>query len=213
MSQFDQLMAELDQLGQDQVAMAKALPADDGKDEEKIQAAAAEGGLEGGAAGDGDGDDKGGKPDGDGDDKGAMAKSFEVTLPDGTKVQAQDGAEMVKALTERLDNTETTMAKALGDAVNLIKGQAGLIKSLQEKVIKLSNEGRGRKAVVNLVDKPAGTPMAKSEPAGVTPDVFFAKALDAQKAGRISGTDVAYAESLLNRGQNLPEALVQRVMG
>lgn len=222
MSQFDQLMTELQQLGQDQEQMTKALPADDGKDEDKIQAAAAEGGLDAGAGGSeaaagagvegGEGDDADGKANGEG---APMAKSFQLTLDDGTVIEAQDGTEMVKALGDRLSSTETMMAKALGDTLALVKGQADMIKSLSDQVKKLSGEGRGRKAVLSVVEKPApvAATMAKSQQAeGVTPEIFFAKALDAQKAGRISGTDIAVAESCLNRGQAIPENIVQRVM-
>lgn len=215
MSDFDKLMGELNQLAADQGELAKALPADDGKDEDNIQAAAAEGGLGGGdgdvdGAGEGDED---GAEDGKGD--GApMAKSFQLTLEDGTVIEAQDGTEMVKALAEDLNQTKGTMAKALGEAVTLIKGQNDMIKSLTDRVAKLSGEGRGRKAVLSVVEKPApAATMAKSQQAeGVTPEIFFAKALDAQKANRISGTDIAVAESCLNRGIAIPDHIVQRVM-
>lgn len=208
---FEKLMAELSTLSADQETMAKALPADDGKDEEKIQAAAGEGGS------DGDADDKGGLPGGDADDKGEgkpMAKSFKFTLEDGTEVEAQDGAEMVKSLQDRIAANEVTMAKALGSAVDLIKGQSEMIKSLTESVKKLGGEGRGRKAVVSVVEKPAPgeTPMAKSQPAGMSHDAFFAKALTAQKEGRLSGVDIAVAESHLNRGEAIPQHIVNRVM-
>lgn len=215
---FEKLMSELTQLQTDQESLAKALPADDGKDEAKIQAAAAEGGL-----GDGDADDMGGAPDGDADDasvaKGKpMAKSFQLTLEDGTTVDAQDGTEMVKALQDQITATETTMAKALGQAVDLIKGQGEMIKSLSERIAKLSGEGRGRKAVLSVVERPSPdastATMAKShaQPSGVTPDAFFAKALVAQREGRISGSDIALAETMLNRGQQIPAEIVQRVM-
>lgn len=207
---FEKLMAELSSLSADQETMAKALPADDGKDEEKIQAAAGEGGS------DGDADDMGGKPDGDEDDGGdkPMAKSFKFTLEDGTEVDAQDGTELVKSLQDRIAATEVTMAKALGSAVELIKGQASMIKSLSDSVKKLGGEGRGRKAVVSVVEKPApgASPMAKSEPAGVSHEVFFAKAMAAQKEGRLSGMDIAMAESCLNRGEVIPQSIVARVM-
>lgn len=213
MSQFEKLLGEIADLQADQEVMTKALPADDGKDEEKIQAAAAEGGS------DGDADDKGGKPDGDADDEGKpMAKSFKLTLEDGTEIEAQDGAEMVKSLQERIEKNEESMAKALGSAVELIKGQASLIKSLTEKVTKLAGEGRGRKAVVSVVEKPSAgngagsNTMAKSEPAGMSPDQFFAKALTAQKEGRLSGVDIAIAESHLNRGEAIPAHIIQRVV-
>ena len=206
---FEKLMAELSSLSTDQETMAKALPADDGKDEQKIQAAAEDGGL-----GDGDADNNGGMPDGDKDDEGMpMAKSFKFTLEDGTEVEAQDGSELVKSLGERLDATETTMAKALGQAVDLIKGQGEMIKSMQDQIKKLSGEGRGRKAVVSIVEKPGPGEgvMAKSESQGMSHEQFFAKALTAQKEGRLSGTDIAIAESCLNRGEAIPANIVARV--
>lgn len=208
MSQFEKLMGELSQLGTDQETMTKALPADDGKDEEKIQAAAAESGLEG----DGDADDMGGKPDGDEDDKPAMAKSFKFTLEDGTEVEAQDGSELVKSLHDRVAKTEGEMFKALETAVTLIKGQGDLIKSMQDQIKKLAGEGRGRKAVVSVVEKPGPEGvMAKAQPDGMSHDDFFAKAFAAQREGRLSGTDIAIAESCLNRGEAIPQNIVQRV--
>lgn len=211
MSDFEKLMGELSQLSTEQGELAKALPADDGKDEAKIQAAAEEGGLV-----DGDADDKGGAPDGDADDKGGapMAKSFKLMLDDGTELEAQDGTEMVKALSDRLDKTDENLAKALSSAVSLIKGQGEMIKSLSDQVKKLSGEGRGRKTVVSVVEKPEpGATMAKShQPEGLSHQQFFAKALAAQREGRISGTEIAVAETYLNRGQEIPAEIVQRVM-
>jgi hypothetical protein len=209
MSQFEKLMGELSQLGTDQETMTKALPADDGKDEAKIQAAAAESGLDG----DGDADDMGGEPDGDEDDKPAMAKSFKFTLEDGTEVEAQDGSVLVKSLQDRVEKNEGQMMKALETAVGLIKGQGDLIKSMQDQIKKLSGEGRGRKAVVSVVEKPSPGEgvMAKSEPVGMSHDQFFAKAMVAQREGRISGTEIAMAEACLNRGEAIPQNIVQRV--
>ena len=211
MSQFEKLLGEIADLGAEQEAMTKALPADDGKDENKIQAAAAEGGS------DGDADDQGSVIDDDADDNGEdgkpMAKSFKLTLEDGTEIEAQDGTELVKSLQARIDKNEEDMAKAMGSAVELIKGQASMIKSLSERVTKLSGEGRGRKTVLSVVEKPTPeTPLTKSEPAGMSPDVFFAKAMAAQKDGRISGTDIAIAEASLNRGEAIPTHIIQRVV-
>jgi hypothetical protein len=209
MSQFEKLMGELSQLGADQETMTKALPADDGKDEAKIQAAAAESGLDG----DGDADDMGDKPDGDEDGQPAMAKSFKFTLEDGTEVEAQDGSELVKSLQDRVEKNEGQMMKALETAVGLIKGQGSLIKSMQDQIKKLSGEGRGRKAVVSVVEKPSigGDTLAKSQPEGMSHDQFFVKAMAAQREGRISGTEIAIAEACLNRGEAIPQNIVQRV--
>lgn len=213
MSQFDKLMEELSTLQADQATMAKALPADDGKDEEKIQAAAAEGGSDHDEP---DGDEGVGEGDGNGDEK-PMTKSFKFTLEDGTEVEAEDGTALVKSLAARIDKSEQDLVKALGTAVDLIKGQGELIKSMQDQIKKLGGEGRGRKTVVSVVEKPSATAstetMAKSmQNGGVTPDQFFAKALSAQKEGKISGTEIALAETMLNRGQAIPESIVQRVM-
>lgn len=215
---FEKLLSELQDMQTEHETMSKALPADDGNGDEKIQAAAEGGGAvdeekheepdgdEGAGAGKGDNDgDEGGKP---------MAKSFTLKLEDGTEVEAQDGTELVKSLTARLEATETSMTKALETAVGLIKGQGDLIKSLTEKVKQLSGEGRGRKAVVSVVEKPApgAATMAKSEPQGLTGEQFMAKALDAQKAGRLTSIDVSMAEACLNRGEAIPASIIQRVV-
>lgn len=211
MSQFEKLLGEIAGLAAEQESMAKALPADNGEDEATIQAAAAEGGA---GPQEPDADDKGGAPDGDADDEGKpMAKSFKLTLEDGTELEAQDGTELVKSLQERIEKNEGNMAKALESTVGLIKAQGEMIKSLTEKVTKLSGEGRGRKTVVSVVEKPAaGATMVKSEAAGMSADQFFAKALDAQKSGRISGTEIAIAETCLNRGEAIPAHIIQRVV-
>lgn len=210
---FDKLLADLAKAESDQETLSKALPtAEEGMDDEKVKDAAAEGAEK--AAGDGDADDKGGKPDGDADDKKPMAKSFEVVLPDGTKVQAEDGTELVKSLTARLEKSEGVMVKAMEGALGLIKSQGEMIKSLSDQVQKLSNEGRGRKAVVTMSEKKDSATMAKSESQadGLTGEQFLMKALTAQKAGRITAADVAIAEGHLNRGIQPPAELVQRVL-
>ncbi len=210
---FEKLLADLAKAESDQETLSKALPtADEGMDDDKVQDAAAEGAAK--AAGDGDADDKGGKPDGDADDKKPMTKSFEVVLPDGTKVQAEDGTELVKSLTARLEKSEGTMVKAMECALGLIKSQGEMLKSLGDQVKKLSGEGRGRKAVVTMAEKKDQTTLAKSESQadGLTGEQFLVKALTAQKAGRITAADVAIAEGHLNRGIQPPAEIVQRVL-
>lgn len=202
MSKFDELLGELETL-------AKAQPAEDG--DEKIVAAAAEGGGQG--VGEPDGDEDGeGAGDGDGDEGKTMSKSFEVTLPDGSKVQAQDGTALVKALQDRIEGTETVMAKALEAAVGLIKSQGEQIAALSSKVKALSSEGKGRKAVLTVVEKPSATLAKSTADEGMKPEEFMAKALDAQKLGRITGIEVATAEAYLNRGQPVPASIIERVV-
>lgn len=202
MSAFDKLLEELD-------VMAKALPAggEGGDDADKKIAAAAEDG------GDADGDKSDAKDDEskDGKDGGeTLGKSFTFKLDDGTEVEGVDGTELVKSLTERMDSTESVMAKALETAVTLIKAQGAEIVALKERVEKISSEGRGRKTVVSVVEK--GKPLAKSEDKGMTSEQFLTKAESAMEAGRISGRDLALAESCLNRGAPVPEAIISRVV-
>lgn len=153
-----------------------------------------------------------------GEDGKPMIKSLQVTLPDGTVVDAEDGTELVKSLIARLDGTETVMAKAMGAAIDLIKKQGealtatnSLVKSLQTKVAELSAQPAGRKTVLTVHEKPSGA-LAKSEPAGISEQEFMAKAMTAMAAGKITGLDVSTAETCINRGQAIPEQIIARVM-
>lgn len=218
MSQYEKLLEELE-------TMAKAMPGDDAADDDKIAAAAAE------ANPDADGDGKndvtgdglnpegseglGDEGEGDGDDKETMGKSFALKLEDGTELEAIDGTELVKSLMARVESNEGTVMKALGTAVDLLGKQGDMIKSLQDEVKKLAGEGRGRKTVVSVSEKPvAGATMAKSQGAadGLSANEFMAKALAAQASGRLTGLDVARAESALNKGLPVPQDVVNRVI-
>lgn len=217
MSQYEKLLEELE-------TMAKAMPGDDAADDEKIAAAAAEGNPD--ADGDGENDvtsddlnpeglgDEG-EGEGDGDDEETMGKSFALKLEDGTELEAIDGTELVKSLMARVESNEGTVMKALGTAVDLLGKQGNMIKSLQDEVKKLAGEGRGRKTVVSVSEKPvAGATMAKSQGAadGLSANEFMAKALAAQASGRLTGLDVARAESALNKGLPVPQDVVNRVI-
>ncbi len=228
---FEKLLSDLDELQ----SLQKSATADELKegegaadsDDTEIAAAAADGGgeaAEAAAEGEGDAhaepdaDDMGGPSDGD-EDNEPMGKSFRFTLDDGQEVEAVDGTELVKSLMARFDTTEESMTKALGATVDLIKSQGDLIKSqgeaiasLQSEVKRLTSEGRGRKTVVSVAEKPAAGTMAKSEPAGISGDEFMAKALSAQKAGRITALEVSKAEGYLLKGLAVPADIVNRVL-
>lgn len=218
MSQYEKLLEELE-------TMAKAMPGDDGADDDKIQAAAAAANPDADGDGENDvtGDDLnpegseglGDEDEGDGDDEETMGKSFALKLEDGTELEAIDGTELVKSLMARVESNEGTVMKALGTAVDLLGKQGDMIKSLQDEVKKLAGEGRGRKTVVSVSEKPvAGATMAKSQGAadGLSANEFMAKALAAQASGRLTGLDVARAESALNKGLPVPQDVVNRVI-
>ena len=217
MSQYEKLLEELE-------TMAKAMPGDDAADDDKIAAAAANANPDADGDGDNDvtgehiepdGDEGVGAEGGDGDGDETMGKSFALKLEDGTELEAIDGTELVKSLMARVESNEGTVMKALGTAVDLLGKQGNMIKSLQDEVKKLAGEGRGRKTVVSVSEKPvAGATMAKSQGAadGLSANEFMAKALAAQASGRLTGLDVARAESALNKGLPVPQDVVNRVI-
>lgn len=203
---FENLLESLEEIKKSQAA------ADDG--DEKIEQAAGvaadEPDLEEGSetVAEADADDEGAD-----EENGAevFGKSLSFTLEDGQVVEAVDGTELVKALMTRVENTEEVMQKALGGAIDLIKSQGEMIKSLQIQVDKLSGEGRGRKAVISIAERPTVLKKSEDDAQGIQPAEFMAKALQAQAEGKITGQDVARAEAYLNRGLGVPAEIVARV--
>lgn len=211
-SQFQELLAELQ--GSQAAALAKALPADEGNGDEKIAAAAAEGGgQEAGEPKKKDGDvDEGG-------DKPPMAKSLKVTTETGEQVDAIDATELIKSLTDQVETlggkltaTETNLAKALTDTLTLVKGQSQLIKSMSERLDALGKTGGGRKAVLT-VHEPLAKSQAAAEPEGIKPQELLTKAMVAQKEGRLMAHQVSAVETYINRGAPVPEHLVKAILG
>ena len=127
MSQFEQLLGELQA---DNEAMTKALPAEDGKDNKVIQAAAGEGGGNGEATPNPGEDDEDDEND---DDTTPLGKSLSLTDAEGNLVDAIDGTELVKslmadigALKGQVGTHEETMAKALESTLGVVKSQGAL---------------------------------------------------------------------------------------
>lgn len=207
---FQKLLGELTAEAE---TMSKALPADDSTGDKKIQAAAEGGGEDLEKKKEDDKDGEGGE--------GEMTKSFKVQLADGTEVEAQDGTELVKSLFDRFDESEGVIAKALGATLNLVKSQAdaiksqgALIKSLNEKVSAISGEGRGRKAILTVVEKATSgdATMAKSEDNGMTGQEFLAKSNAAFDAGKITGLQLSTIDVSLRNSVAIDPALVSKVL-
>jgi hypothetical protein len=213
---FDAILGELETL-------TKAMPmkGDDDEADPKIAAAAADGGPDDGD--DEEGDDEGaappqkkkGKPFG----KSLTGTSMTVTLEDGTEVEAEDGTALVKslteslgALTERQEESDTALAKAFGGFMTLLKAQGSQLATIQTQMKAIAGEGRGRKAVVNLLDKPnAG---GGSDAGGINPDEVMAKATSMFEQGKLLGQDLTYIETSFNRGNfALPAKLLSKIVG
>lgn len=203
---FEALLKELGEVAVDADTLAKAIPA-------AAPPAMAAAGVnpEDDDDDDEDGDDAAIESAADGD-KPTFGKSFEFVDDAGAKHEAVDATEMLKSLLTRVDTVDEVLAKALTSMAGSLKAQGELIKSLSGQVQSLSGQGRGRKAVLSVVEKPAIGEMTKSQPdAGITPDQFFAKANAAFDAGKISGKDLTVVSVCLRGNHPIDPALVQKI--
>lgn len=195
MSQFDELLAQLKAAETEQTTLAKALPAEDGEDDQAIQAAAAEGET------DADEENPEDADDGDDSDDAPMAKSVTATV-DGEEVEAIDATDFLKSLDARVGAQEEVLAKALASTLTTIKAQGDMIKSLTAEVKKLAGQGKGRKTVLTVMEKPAaGETMAKSQQDGMTPADFMAKCNAAFNAGKITGKELTTIDVAMRSNQ------------
>jgi len=204
MSQFEELLAQLQAQADEQQTLAKSLPAEDGEDDEAIQAAAGEG-AEGA-----EGDDT----DNDADDEGEgepFGKSMTAVM-DGEEVEAIDATDLIKSLIGRLDSQESVLAKALQTTLSTIESQGEMIKSMATRLDKLASQGRGRKTVVSVAEKPNAGEQAltKSEPAPL-PGEIMAKALSAQQAGKLTASEVARCELSFQSGVPYPADVLAKL--
>jgi hypothetical protein len=211
---FDKLHEELEAM-----TKAMAMPKDDDDADPKIAAAAADGGPDD----DGDDDEEEARPmpkKGKGKGK-PFGKSMTVTLEDGTEVEAEDGTELVKSLTEsfeqlttRIDEGDTVLGKALGGFMTVLKAQGTQLAAIQAQVKAIAGEGRGRKAVVNLLDKPNAGGGGAGDGAGFTPEQIMAKATTMYDNKQLLPSEIVYVETSFNRGNfALPEPLLRKIIG
>ena len=140
------------------------------------------------------------------DEKEPMGKS--LLLASGETIEYLDGTDLVKALTDRVDTQDEALAKALASTTDLIKSLHSEIDGLKADVQRMATSGRGRKTVVSLAE--AVAPVAA--PVGVSPQEFMTKALDAQKAGRLTALQVSVAEGYLQRGLDIPDSIKTQVL-
>jgi hypothetical protein len=205
---FEALLQELSAVDAEADTLAKAMaqpqprpPAEDDDDEVEdgddasIAAAAAE------AVAPGDGE----KPD--------FGKSFAFTDDSGATHEAVDATDLVKSLMARQEQSDEVLAKALDAFNNVVRKQGAMIKSLSAQVSQLSSQGRGRKAMLTVSEKPAiGDTMAKANAeGGITAEQFFAKANAAFDAGKISGKELNVVSVSLRGNHPIDPALIQKV--
>ena len=112
----------------------------------------------------------------------------------------------------KIDDQEVSVKKIIGTTLDLIKSQGEQISALKTEITKLGSEGRGRKTVVSIAEKPTTGTMEKSEPAGLSGEEFMTKALAAQVAGRLTALDVSIAEASLLKGLPIRADIVNKVL-
>lgn len=216
---FEDLLAEINGLKESQEeTMRKALPADDGTDE-NIQAAA----EDGGASDQGPELDEDGNPIAkpEGDEPELLGKSLGiVTMPDGTEQEAIDGTELVKSLKAQVEGlgqkqteSESQMLKAVQGFADLIKTQNEMMKSMQAELSALRQSGSGRKSALNVHEKvPAGT-LAKSEQTPqLTTGEFMAKCHAAFDSNKITGLELTAIDVALRNNSPVDPSLIQKVL-
>lgn len=200
---FEELLKSLQDTADENATLAKSLPAENPEDDDETIEAAAADGDSAADENEGDADDK---------DKAPLAKSMAATV-DGEEVEVVDATEMIKSLVDRVEKTDEVLAKALQTTVTALQDQQKLIKSLSDRVEQLGGQGRGRKTVITVHEKTtAQDTLAKSQTTvQPTSGQILAKALDAQKSGKLTGLDVSRVEAALNHGVGVPADIMQHL--
>lgn len=198
-SAFDAFMNDIDGLHKAMPEVAEYEDSDEDKEEDAEGDAKIKQAAEAGA----------GKP---------MAKAMQVTLADGSTVEAFDGAEMIKSLQDQVGGLEGGFAKALSATAELLKRQGDhlvaqdkMIKSLTAKVSALGAAPAGRKSTLVVHEKPSGT-LAKSQSNGITTEEFMAKADAAFAAGSITGQELINIDTCNRHQKPIPQDLIARVI-
>lgn len=197
-------------LGLELETMAKAMKDGDGDCDDKAKS-------------DGAGDDKkivaaakDGEEISDADDKDKdMGKSFQMTLEDGTQVEAFDGTAAIAELVQQnaeLRGAVEDLQKAFGAAVEVIKQvreaqteQGTMIKSFGAKVSTAVSSPSGRRSMVSIIEKlspaEAGKPRAEEGP---NPLRLMAKARDLCQSGKMTWDQMSRIEAYQGRGMIAP---------
>ncbi|QNJ57316.1 hypothetical protein Dolphis_9 [Pseudomonas phage Dolphis] len=208
MSQFDELLAQLNAAQEEQSTLAKALPQEGGEDDKAIQAASAEGA-------------EANKNPEDEEGEGSLTKSLVIGDEQVDVVDAEQLIKSLEGLTGRVSEQEDVLAKGITGVISLvkgygdmIKGQGELIKSMQGQLAALGNQGAGRKTVLN-VNEPqrVNETMAKSQQEeGMNKEQFMAKSEAAWNANVINGIEYASVDTALRTGNKLAPELIQRIV-
>lgn len=201
---FEELLKSLSDAADETETLAKAAApaavvpaaggADDSDDDEEVPADGDDAAVAAAAA--------------DGED-GVMAKGGDDMV---------DATELLKSMLARQDDTEGVLAKALGSFTQVVSKQNALIKSLQSEVRALAGQGRGRKTMLNVAEKPGVSDvMAKSQGAqdegAITPADLLAKSNAAYAAGAITGAQLNTVDVCLRNHWPIDAGILTKIAG
>lgn len=218
---FAGLLAELGVAAAATETLAKSVAAaEQPKDDKLVTAAAAEAGVQKPviAAGEGGADDGAGVDD-DEDAGEEFGKSVSFVDSEGKEHVGVDATELVKSLVGRIDSTDDLLAKALPQLLSTINTQGDMIKSLHARLEQVSGQGRGRKTMLMINEKPVvGEQLAKSgaaaEAAGegkITAEDLLAKADAAYAAKKITGVEYSTIDVCLRNREPIDAKLLSKV--
>jgi len=145
-------------------------------------------------------------------DSKCMTKSEAGAGADEGDEEMVDATELVKSLMDKQDAASTMLAKAIETMTATVSKQTALIKSLSDEVKALKGQGRGRKTVVSVTEKPDALIAKSHNDSGVTPQEFFAKAEKMFDDGSLTGKELNTISVCMRMGQAPDASLVAKVL-
>jgi hypothetical protein len=134
---------------------------------------------------------------------GVLSKAVSLdTAKDDAKIADAAGEDDRDEAQDEMHPSDRAILKLFRQMSGVIQAQGRAIRDLQARVGG-RDQGRGAPDFGKPLTKALDRPEAQ---------VFLAKALEAQRAGRLAGVRVAEAEAYLNAGKPLPLDLVQAVL-
>lgn len=203
MSQFDELLAQLQAQQEEAEVMTKAMTG-------KIQAAAGNPEDEEEDYEDADGEDE--DEDEEDDDEGeTMTKSVMMDGEEFTVVDAELMVKSISELADRLEANETGIMAAITAQSKIIEQQALMIKSMHERIDSMASAGRGRKSHQGgAFDRQAAA--APKSSVISTMGELMAKAEAAATAGKISWDEFSRLDTIVRTpGATAPVELLAKI--
>lgn len=204
MSDFDDLLARIEAVGEEQATMAKSMGAGEPDKDDNTDAKVADASSENPEDKDDDNDDG---------DESNTDESMTKSLAD-SGYEIVDAEELIKSIStldERLGGHEKVLAKALETVLGAVQNQVSIIKSLNEKVEKLSGSGAPRKSVLAISERRSVADPKSAEKQELSTGDLMAKSLSALKTGKISAYDAARLENYVQSGIAPPADLLAQI--